>query len=334
MTSPHKLHKRSKNNVVNADLALRLREWGENYGVEEDPYLEGLSEAIEKGKNLAVWASNDVMTLMPEPNIDSTEGAIYSALVLIRNVLVFVPVALTWLAVGKATTAFSIYTAKNGAASVVNFLQFWQNGYHVLAKEWTLSHIAEADFYIIAAVIVLTFFTPFMNRSAVKRAARFEHEARRERLALVIDVESFLFDKRAITPLTMDSALINSLEQVVEATGHLRQASKRIANGLNSIELQNGSRSSPDNNKKIERYDAERNFQKRGPEQIEDAANDLERVSKRVAVIIQTLPRGAHARKELKKVEIELGETRSNLSSLQIKFYPSREVSPPSIEDE
>jgi len=334
MTSPHKLHKRSKNSDANADLALRLREWGENYGVEEDPYLEGLSDAIEKGKNLAVWASNDVMTLMPEPNIDSTEGAIYSALVLIRNVLVFVPVALTWLAVGKATTSFSIYTAKNGAASVVNFLQFWQNGYHILAKEWTLSHIAQDDFYIIATVIVLTFFTPFMNRSAVKRAARFEHEARRERLALVIEVESFLFDKRQITPLTMDSTLINSLEQVVEATGYLRQASKRIANGLNTMGLQNGAWSDPEANKKNERYELERKFQKHGPEQIEEAANDLERVSKRVGVIIQTLPRGAHARKELKKVEVELGETRSGLSSLQSRIYHSREASPSSIEDE
>jgi hypothetical protein len=334
VTSPHKLHKRSKNSVANVDLALRLREWGENYGLEEDPYLEGLSDAIEKGKNLAVWASNDVMTLLPEPNIDSTEGAIYSGLVLIRNVLVFVPVALTWLAVGKATTAFSIYTATNGAASVVNFLQFWQNGYHILAKEWTLSHIAQADFYIIAAVIVLTFFTPFMNRSAVKRAARFEHEARCERLALVIEVESFLFDKRTITPLTMDSALINSLQQVVEATRYLRQASKRIANGSNSIGMQNAVWGDARDNKKIERFEAERKFQKHGPGQIEDAANDLERVSKRVAIIIQTLPRGAHTRKELKKIEVELGETRSGLVSLQTKFYPSREVFSPSIEVE
>ena len=90
------------------ELAARLREYGENYGLEEDPYLEGLSNAIEEGKNLAIWASNDVMTL---------------------------------------------------------------------------SHIAEDDFYIIGTVIVLTFITPFMNRSAVKKAAAFEQDALRERLS-------------------------------------------------------------------------------------------------------------------------------------------------------
>ncbi len=59
----------------------------------------------------------------------------------------------------------------------------------------------------------------------------------------------------------MDSTLINSLEQVVEATGYLKQASKRIANGLNSIGMQNTPLSNQENNKKIERYEAERSLQ-------------------------------------------------------------------------
>ncbi len=229
---------KERRDSANPELAARLREYGENYGLEEDPYLEGLSNAIEEGKNLSVWASNDVMTLMPHPDVESVEGPIYSAMVLIRNVLVFVPVALTWLAVGKATTGFSLYTAKSSAASVVNFLQFWQNGYGVLAKEWTLSHVAEDDFFIIATVIILTFITPFMNRSAIKKAAIFEQDALRERLTLVIEVESFLFDKRRLTPLTIDSALAKSFERVVEATQNLAIASKRIDVGLKALPRQ------------------------------------------------------------------------------------------------
>lgn len=214
-----------EHNPTNPELAAKLREWGENYGLDDDPYLEGLSVALDEGKDLAIWASNDVMTLMPEPHIDSTEGPIYSLMVLVRNVLVFVPVALTWLAVGKATTGFSAYTARSSAASVVNFLQFWQNGYGVLGKVWTLSHVAEDDFYIIATVILLTFVTPFMNRAAVRKAESFENEAMRERLGLVIEVESFLFDKRAITPMTMNAALTNAIESITSAASDLRSAS-------------------------------------------------------------------------------------------------------------
>jgi|GEM_PF-776341 len=368
---------RGRQDSANPELAARLREYGENYGLEEDPYLEGLSNAIEEGKNLSVWASNDVMTLMPHPDVESVEGPIYSAMVLVRNVLVFVPVALTWLAVGKATTGFSIYTAKSSAASVVNFLQFWQNGYGVLAKEWTLSHVAEDDFFIIATVIILTFITPFMNRSAIKKAAIFEQDALRERLTLVIEVESFLFDKRRLTPLTIDSALAKSFERVVEATQNLAIASKRIDVGLKALPRQiegseddeviigsvkGGSSDSPnsrnseydeqfanfeDEDEKLsrkEKKDKKRKehrdsdsrelieikgekFDFKDPEtgkinveSVDQATATLEAVSKRVDVIAQSLPRRAHARKELKKVEIELDQTRSELMALQSKL--------------
>ena len=327
MTSPHKRRKRAKNAGSNVDLADRLHEWGESYGLEEDPYLEGLGNAIREGKNLAIWASNEVMTLMPHPDVDSVEGPIYSAMVLIRNVLVFVPVALTWLAVGKATSSFSIYTAKSSAASVVNFLQFWQNGYGILAKTWTLSHIAEDDFYIIATVILLTFITPFMNRSAIKKVAGFERDALRERLALVIEVESFLFDKRRLTPLTIDSSLAQSFERVVEATRNLAMASKRIEHGLMTMPKEVAPEGQGVDHGIVE-HKEEANFipgfdnslEKHESQQIADAADSLESITKRVDVIVQSLPRRAHARKELKKVETELEVTRNELEHLQGKL--------------
>ena len=341
------------------ELASRLREYGENYGLEEDPYLEGLSNAIEDGKNLAVWASNDVMTLMPHPDVESIEGPIYSAMVLVRNVLVFVPVALTWLAVGKATTAFSTYTAQSAATSIVNFLQFWQNGYGLLSKTWTLSHIAQLDFYVIGTVIVLTFVTPFMNRSAVKKASRFEQDALRERLSLVIEVESFLFDKRRLTPLTIDSALAQSFERVVDATHNLMVASKRIEAGLKALprmieELRESQRTAiededeyrqlkpitqeigeedldeveaPQSSDPFDRFDqSEENppleveFGDRDTDGVAQAADTLDEISRRVDIIVQSLPQRAHARKELKKVEAEIGNTRADLELLQEKL--------------
>ena len=340
---------RPRRDSANPELAGRLREYGENYGLEEDPYLEGLSNAIEEGKNLAVWASNDVMTLMPHPDVGSVEGPIYSAMVLIRNVLVFVPVALTWLAVGKATTGFSLYTTKSSAASVVNFLQFWQNGYGVLSKTWTLSHIAEDDFYIIGTVIILTFITPFMNRSAIKKAAQFEQDALRERLTLVIEVESFFFDKRRLTPLTIDSSLAQSFERVVESTRNLALASKRIEIGLKALPRQLEyhedlvdipepeisipkfkKTSEPEEStlsareKEILQYKDQNSsepifdeFDEAEEDRFVSASSTLDSASKRVDVIVQSLPRRAHARNELKKVEIELGNTRSELAQLQ-----------------
>ena len=354
-----KKREKAARGFADPELAARLREYGENYGLEEDPYLEGLSNAIEEGKNLSVWASNDVMTLMPHPDVESIEGPIYSAMVLVRNVLVFVPVALTWLAVGKATTAFSAYTAQSAATSIVNFLQFWQNGYGLLSKTWTLSHVAQLDFYVIGTVIVLTFVTPFMNRSAVKKASRFEQDALRERLALVIEVESFLFDKRRLTPLTIDSALAQSFERVVDATHNLMVASKRIEAGLKALprmieELRESQRTAiededefrqlkpitqviddedldeeqtPQDSDPFDRFDQfeelpplEVEFGDRDTDGVAQAADTLDEISRRVDVIVQSLPQRAHARKELKKVEVEIGNTRADLEILQAKL--------------
>lgn len=344
MTSPHKRRKRPKKEEKNVDLADRLRLWGESFGVENDPYLEGLSNAIAKGKDLTVWASNDVMALMPEPKIASTEGAVYSALVLLRNVLVFVPVALTWLAVGKATTAFTAYTAKSSAASVVNFLQFWQNGYGLLAKEWTLSRIADLDFFIIAGVIFLTFITPFMNRSAIKSANRFENDAQRERLALVIEVESFLFQKRQLTPLTMDASLIRSLEKVVKASENLNMASRGMKRGLKTLSLaattENGGKvpkqlAAPVPVKDefslsrdarlqrewiLETLHSERLFEKNEAGKIENSTGKLEQISRRLSGVAHSLPRKSEVRGNLIQIQAEIEETRNDLELLQMKL--------------
>ena len=344
VTSPHKRHKRAKKEERNVDLADRLRLWGESFGVENDPYLEGLSNALAKGKDLEVWASNDVMALMPEPKIASTEGAVYSALVLLRNVLVFVPVALTWLAVGKATTAFNAYTAKSSAASVVNFLQFWQNGYGLLSKTWTLSHVADLDFYIIASVIFLTFINPFMNRSAIKSANRFENDAQRERLALVIEVESFLFQKRQLTPLTMDASLIRSLEKVVKASENLDMASRGIKRGIKTLSLaattqnraQVSEQAAPPSPAKeefsrsrdarlqrewiIETLQSERLFEKSESAKIESSTGKLEQISRRLRGVSDSLPRKSEVRGNLIQIEAEIEETRTDLELLQMKL--------------
>jgi hypothetical protein len=82
----------------------------------------------------------------------------------LRNSLVFLPVALTWFAISKATSAFALYTSDN-SLSVVNFLDFWENGYGVLASRWALSNVATLDFEIILLIIALTIAITFLDRS-------------------------------------------------------------------------------------------------------------------------------------------------------------------------
>ena len=211
----------------NPELAEKIRAWGKKRRMPKDPYLNGIADAIENDEDLVVWASTDVLAIFPHAFVKPAETRLYSMLVLLRNILVFVPVALTWLAISKATTAFAIYTAKQ-TGSIANFLQFWEDGYGYLAEEWTISKVAILDFYIIAAVIILTLITPIMAHNAEDRAEKEELDAERERIGLAVEVMAFLFDKREVNSVTMNSALNRSVANLRTSSKALNDAAKRI----------------------------------------------------------------------------------------------------------
>ena len=135
------------------------------------------------------------------------------------------PVALTWIAVSKATSAFSLYTSKNSIA-VVNFLEFWQNGYGVLAKEWTIGRIAFLDFLLILLVIVLTLLTAYLSRRNQNNREDAIGELDHERTALALDISAYLFAKQAVTPLTMNANMATALRQLLNATDALDKSTR------------------------------------------------------------------------------------------------------------
>jgi hypothetical protein len=211
----------------NPELAEKIRTWSKKRRLTKDAYLAGLADALENDEDLVVWASTDVLAIFPHAFVKPAESRLYSMLVLVRNVLVFAPVALTWLAISKATSAFAIYTTKE-TGTVANFLQFWEDGYGYLGKDWTISHVAMLDFYIIAAVITLTLITPIMSHNAEARAEKEELDAERERIGLAVEVMAYLFDKRGVNTVTMNSALARSVQNLRSSSKSLNDAAKRI----------------------------------------------------------------------------------------------------------
>ncbi len=222
--------RRTNNSKKHIDLADQVDFWARKYQVSRDPYVNGLSTSLREKKNLQIWASMNPVEYLPQPEI--TEGLAIARwarlLTLIRNVLVFAPVALTWAAVGQATSAFSRYVAENGA-DVVNFLDFWENGYGYLASEWQISHVAFLDFIIILIVIILTLIASVFGKRASESQALFEQESERERIGLAVEINSFLFDKQKATNVTMNASLAGAIAKLLNATDALEEVSKNLA---------------------------------------------------------------------------------------------------------
>jgi hypothetical protein len=227
---------RAKKVSKNAELADAIDSWAKTHALSENPYLKGVSTAIRGNKNLAMWASLDPAELLPFINSKSenTLQTLNHLMVLIRNVLVFFPVALTWIAVSKATTAFSIYTVRN-AVSVVNFLDFWQNGYGVLAKEWTIGRVAFIDFLLILFVIILTLVTSLLSRRIEHNQMDYEKDVDNSRTKLIIDISEFLFDKQKVTTAIVNQSIGKTVQDLKNASSVLDKSTVKVEKLLKEI---------------------------------------------------------------------------------------------------
>mgnify|MGYP003344234109 FL=1 len=205
-------------------LAELVQSWATRYRVTTDSYVRGLISALAELKNLSMWASIDPFVYLPHPVVISEIGArrFYGRLNAIRNTLVFAPVALTWLAVGQATAAFKDFVDRNGTATV-NFLEFWQNGYDVLPKEWRLSTVAFLDFMIVFSIIVLSILSNILTNRSELRLRAEEEEIDQERMELAIAIKEFLHSRQSITRATLNAGVATAIENLIQATENIQQ---------------------------------------------------------------------------------------------------------------
>jgi len=223
-------------------LADSLDKWGRDNGVAKDPYVVGLANDLRANTDLPIWASMDPMEYLPQPSVISTNSISDWArrLTVIRNVLVFAPVALTWLAVGNATSAFSRYVKIHGT-SVVNFLDFWQNGYNTLSAEWRIGNIAALDFSVIALVIALTLTVSVLGRRSNEIHDRAERTIESERVQIAIQIVKFLFTKRTMTTVAVNASLANSVTKLANAAKSVELTTKSLEKSTKKIPARNDS---------------------------------------------------------------------------------------------
>lgn len=210
-------------------LIAELTKWSQLRKVEGDPYLKNLIADLSEGKNLHIWAEISPLEYLPHPVsiLRTRESARVRVLTIIRNVLVFAPVALTWAAVGAATNGFSAYVKANGS-NIVNFLDFWQNGYGYLSSTWRIGDVARLDFLIILAVIALTLYVSIAGHRAQQSRVDQEALIDQERVQIALNISHTLHDKKKITPLTMSQAVAGSISRLVSATRALESTAKAV----------------------------------------------------------------------------------------------------------
>ena len=227
---------RKKSEAPNQELIDEITLWARRNGSSNDAIVTSLIGDLSAMTDLSSWASLPTIELLPPINAPKADAKITLAnrIAIIRNILVFAPVALTWIAVSKATAAFGAYTSANKSA-VVNFLEFWQNGYGVLAKEWTIGQVAFTDFAIITLVIILSLTVSFMEIQHKKILATDVARRENERIALGIKLHKYLDSKRTSTPEVVNANVSNAVRNLVSASKDIAKATKELSKDIKKV---------------------------------------------------------------------------------------------------
>lgn len=212
------------------ELVARLRQWAAINDVEQDPYVARLINGLERGDRLSYWATTDPFALLPVPETPGIHRylRISRRLSLWRNVIIFVPLALTWYSIAEATSAFEEFVARN-AASTVNFLEFWQNGYGLLPEFWRIGSVARFDVYIILLLIAMSLASGLLHARAQRTDAVENQRTEHARLSLALDISQYLHAHRDVSAAAIDGSVADAMRALREASTNLTDASERLA---------------------------------------------------------------------------------------------------------
>jgi len=132
--------------------------------------LRDLGNAIETDTGRARWSDVDLRRAFNTDRLShmyavEAEGGYAPRRIevadKVRNVLVLVPILLTWAALAEAARAYDRFLAENPEEQGTPFLLLWQRGFGGEASIFspTFSTVAIIDAIVIVAMIILTFYT-------------------------------------------------------------------------------------------------------------------------------------------------------------------------------
>ena len=221
------------------DSVAFLTEWAEKYEVAEDPYVKGLTEDLPKSKNLSLWSGIDPFDNLPFPEIRNKIRSLHKWVLIIRNSLVFLPVAFTWFSLRGAISKY------RNAPIGTEFLVFWESGKAEgveLASHFRLSFIALSTFVLILIVVGLTFFIGILKGIYEKAEKAQDKEVDLNRQRVALELSRILDSRHWVRPETFEEAfgsaldkLANAIASVDEASGKLQATANRVLTATEGI---------------------------------------------------------------------------------------------------
>jgi hypothetical protein len=218
-----------------------LQDWAAEYDETEHPYIKGLQAAVANRDDLSMWASLNPQEMLPTPEpIDGSRLLKISRLTgFLRNVLVFVPVLLTWLSIGRAVDAFGKYAEWYKDTKEVDlnlqFLQFWQNPDLYLKEAnqslnhfWLIGSVAVFAAFLIFLIIALTFISGALATKGHTENEKAAVKISMKRMEIGLAISNTLHGKRQANPESIGEALAEALNDLTQAARDVNESAARL----------------------------------------------------------------------------------------------------------
>lgn len=201
-----------------------LDRWASGAGVASDPFVVALARGLRDRDGLTFWATVDLDAELPEPRggLITLLRRIARMLLFVRNVAVFAPVGLTWLAISRVSPGFNDYVTEQAAVGGdANFLQYWSTA---AEEAFQIQEIAWIGFLIIGGIVLATLVAGLINGFA---ATRLE-SAMKQRSEVLLRIRRVLHTTRQATPESLATSLAESLTELLESSRLIIDAARRL----------------------------------------------------------------------------------------------------------
>lgn len=203
------------------DLADKIRAWLRASGTgSPGPEVQEFIDDLENARNVSTWAGVNYERVLP---MRVPRSRLVTILAIVRNVLVFVPIGLTWYALRDASTKFAVAAADLRAqtkAGQLNFLEFWQS----LDGLSRLSSVALIDSLLIAALIVLSLYIG-LAESLSQRARRLTEMHN----GLMVSLEQKLSGYRYLSLADMNNLVHGTLQTLATSSRNVEVSAHSLA---------------------------------------------------------------------------------------------------------
>ena len=166
-------------------LANQIGDWLGKSNQKASAELTSLLSDLNSGSNLESWAAVNFDRILPL-RIPKAEIAAWFDIV--RNALVLVPLAITWIAIWSASRGYSDWFPNNPSS---NFLVYWENN---LTGIFKLSNVAIFDGVVLLIIFGMTISSDWINKNS-----KLKEELERLHEGLIVSLERGLSSYRYLS---------------------------------------------------------------------------------------------------------------------------------------